>query len=413
MRVLLLVEALSVGGLPNYVLDLARALGHAGDTVALAHLAPHVPGHLDVAGVTVLAPDPELGGPHPLRSLLQNWRPDLVHVHLCSQTEALEALLAADVPVIRSFHDYTSVCLRKGRRRFPGDRCQRALDPSCALFGCIVAPPAVPGGLPGILDLPGKLRERRIYRSLPASIVGSEYMRQVLLKNGFPPQQVRLVPYFSRFHAQAEGTAPMLPKPAGRAGLDRPLSLLFSGQAVAGKGLRLLIQALARVEGSWRLVAVTSGPELAHVQALAASLQLDERITFTPWLPQEALAVHYRQADLLVLPSVWDDPGPLVGIEAMSFETPVVAFPVGGIPDYVIPGHTGWLAAEVSVPALAAALQAAMRDPQAIAERGRASRALVASRHTRDAHVEAVRSIYQSVQDIHRHHRSPTLEEHP
>ena len=402
MRVLLLVETLSVGGLPNYVLDLARALRLAGDTVALAHLEPHVPEHLDVQNVDLLTVDAQRPAAERLPALLRAWQPDLVHVHLCSQPEALDALRAAGVPTIRSFHDYTSMCLRRGRRRFPGDRCQRALGLSCALFGCVIAPPAGPGKLPGLHDLPGKLRERGTYQSFSASIVGSEHMRRVLQKNGFPAHRLHMVPYFSRFHAQAEGTVAMPPKPAGRAGVDRPATLLFSGQAVAGKGLRVLVQALAQVQAPWRLVAVTSGPELAGVQALAASLGLQDRITFIGWLPQETLATHYRDADLLVLPSVWDDPGPLVGIEAMSFATPVAAFPVGGIPDYVIPGRTGWLADGVSAPALAAVLQAALQDPEGIIQRGDASRALVAERHTRAAHVDAIRNIYRNVLQEHR-----------
>jgi len=397
MRVLLLVETLSVGGLPNYVLDLARALRHAGDTVALAHLGAEVPGHLDVADVELLAARPRSEASDPLAVLLRNWQPDIVHVHLCSEPHALQTLLAAGIPTVRSYHDYTSICLRRGRRRFPGDRCQRALGLSCAFFGCLIGPPVADGRFVSLADLPAKLNERGIYQSFSASIVGSEHMRRVLLKNGFADQRLNMVPYFSRFHAQAEGLAAMPEKPAGRAGVDRPFHMLFSGQAVAGKGLRVLVQALAGVHGQWRLVAVTSGPELAGVQALAIQLGLQDRITFVGWLPQEALAGHYRHADLLVLPSVWDDPGPLVGIEAMSFETPVVAFPVGGIPDYVIDQQTGWLAETVSVPALSAALQRAMRDPDLIIERGRASRALIAARHTRAAHVDAVRRIYQRV----------------
>ena len=110
-----------------------------------------------------------------------------------------------------------------------------------------------------------------------------------------------------------------------------------------------------------------------------------------------------------MLPSIWDDPGPLVGIEAMSFETPVVSFPVGGIPDYVIDGQTGWLASGVSSQALTAALHAAISTPDDIAACGHAGRALVAARHARSGHIDAMRGIYQHVL-AEKHH--PTVREH-
>ena len=64
-------------------------------------------------------------------------------------------------------------------------------------------------------------------------------------------------------------------------------------------------------------------------------------------MPQSALAEMYAKADLFVLPSIWDDPGPLVGIEALSFGAPLAGFAVGGIPDYLIDGQTGVLVNEV------------------------------------------------------------------
>ena len=397
MKILLLVETLTLGGLPNYVLELARALRHAGDTVALLHLDAEAPDHLDFKEVNLLSVDAEQPLAPQISALLQGWQPDLVHIHLCSQQEALNALMDSGIPVIRSYHDYTSMCLRRGRRRFPGDRCQRALGLSCALFGCLIGPPASPGGAPRLMDLRGKLQERQTYQQCAASIVGSQHMRRVLLTNGFSDNATHVIPYFSRFHAQAEGLTPMPDKPSGAPGVERPVSLLFSGQAVAGKGLAVLVQALASLRGDWQLVAITTGPELAKVQALATALKLQDRITFVSWLPQEQLASYYRNADLLVLPSIWDDPGPLVGIEAMSFETPVVAFAVGGIPDYVIPGRTGWLAGAVSPQALGQILQQAISSPETILQRGRASRQLIAERHTQHAHLQSMRSIYQQV----------------
>ncbi|HYF20670.1 MAG TPA: glycosyltransferase family 4 protein [Ramlibacter sp.] len=394
MRILLLVDVLSVGGLPNYVLNLARELSGCGDDVAVAYGGPDVPSNLDATGVQLL-PLPQreaVAAAHCLRQ----WHPDVVHVHLCSDPILLEALRLLKRPLLRSFHDYTSLCMRRGRRRWPGDRCQRALGLGCVLQGCVLGPPQAGSAWPSWQSLPAKMAERQGYQSYDCSVVGSHYMRKALLTNGFAPDRVHLVPYFSRFGAPEHGHAQLAPKPGGVPGIERPMQFLFAGQAVAGKGLRVLVRALAALpqDRNWQLTVVSDGPELAPAKALAQRLGIDGRILFAGWLPQSELDGVYRQADLLVLPSVWDDPGPLVGIEALSVGTPVLGFPVGGIPDYTVDGHTGLLVPEVSVKALTATLLVALEKGELLAGMGEAGRAWVGARHGRAQHIELLRRLY-------------------
>ncbi len=402
MRVLLLVETLSIGGLPNYVLELARALSERGDQVALAHGGGVVPEYLDCRGVELLALSTRgFEYPYDLQQSLQvmrNWRADVLHVHLCSVLPLLQALPSLGIPLLRSFHDYTSMCLRRGRRRFPGDRCARALGWSCITQGCLIGAPRPGGRVPGLQNLPAKLAERGLYQAFSAAVVGSQHMRRVLLVNGFANERVQVVPYFSRFDQQAQGQVAMLEaKAAGIPGRERPLQMLFTGQAVKGKGLEVLVKALAHVRGDWRLTAISAGPRLPVARALAERYGIAGRIEFIEWLPQQALASYYRAADLFVLPSVWDDPGPLVGIEAMSFETPVLAFAVGGITDYVLDGKTGLQAATVSAAGLAQGLQRALDGDVDLLALGRAARALVAQQHGRSQHIGRLQQLYRDV----------------
>jgi glycosyltransferase involved in cell wall biosynthesis len=397
LKVMMLVETLTIGGLPNYVLETCRALSAAGHTPVLAHGPGTPPSHLECQGVELLplASGPTWDVPEALRRI-QAWAPDLLHAHLCSHLPLLQALPSLSLPLLRTYHDYTSLCLRMGRRRFPGDRCHRPLGMSCLMFGCAIGSPRPGKRLPHVADVSGKLQEVELYRSrFDRALVGSQHMRRILLINGFDPQGVRVVPYASRFDAQATGRASMAPKPVGTPGVDRPLQFLFAGQAVAGKGLMVLVRALSKLPGDWQLTAVTTGPQLAKAKALVDHHGLGDRVRFIDWLTQAALGELYRQSDVFVVPSVWDDPGPLVGIEALSLETPVVAFPVGGLPDYVINGQTGWLAHEVSVKALTQSLhQALLAGPQLTAI-GRRGRAHVATHHSQHQHIAHLVQIYQ------------------
>lgn len=397
LKIMMLVESLTIGGLPNYVLETCRALSAAGHTPVLAHGPGEPPSHLECQGVELLplAPGPDWDVPEALRRI-RGWSPDLIHAHLCSHLPVLQALPSLALPLLRTFHDYTSLCLRMGRRRFPGDRCHRPLGWSCLMFGCAIGSPRPGKRLPHVADVPAKLSEIDLYRSrFDHALVGSQHMRRILLINGFDTQRVSVVPYASRFDAQATGRVSLAPKPSGIPGVDRPLEFLFAGQAVAGKGLTVLVRALGQLPGDWRLTAVTTGPQLPQVKALVERHGLGDRVRFIDWLTQAALGELYRQSDVFVVPSVWDDPGPLVGIESLSLGTPVVAFPVGGLPDYVINGQTGWLAPEVSVKALAGSLHQAMRTAAQLHAIGEQGRAHVAAHHSQQQHIAHLVQIYQ------------------
>lgn len=394
MRVLLVVEALSIGGLPNHVLDLARALSETGDEVALAHIG-EAPAHLDLDGVARLPLLPQQ--PMLWPGLLKAWRPDLVHVHLASQPELLDAIDAMGVPRLRSFHDYTSVCLRRGRRRWPGDRCQRALGLGCVAYGCLLAPPAQAGGWPELQDLGAKLQELKRLRGYEQLVVGSTHMRDMLVRNRCDADRVQLLPYFCRFDPYACGAVALPPKPPRAVDSSSALRILFSGQAVAGKGLLVLLRALSQVQFDWRLSVVSTGPQLDAARQLAAEPGLSGRVDFLGWQPHGEMAALYRSADLLALPSVWDDPGPLVGLEAMAMETPIVAFAVGGIPDYAIDGQTAFMAPSVTPQGLAEALTRAFEQADRLPAMGQAGRALVARVHARLQHVQTLRNIYRKL----------------
>jgi glycosyltransferase involved in cell wall biosynthesis len=84
-------------------------------------------------------------------------------------------------------------------------------------------------------------------------------------------------------------------------------------------------------------------------------------------------------ADCFVHPAPVDNL-PNVVLEALACATPIVAFPVGGLPDMVRPDTTGWLAVDVSASALAAALRLALAELPSV-ERSAACRRVVTSEY--------------------------------
>jgi glycosyltransferase involved in cell wall biosynthesis len=158
-------------------------------------------------------------------------------------------------------------------------------------------------------------------------------------------------------------------KVAGRATLKRELGLVDEdylvcavGQICARKGLRELVEAFASIytDAPRMHLAIVGKTVFAHEEAYRDDLKNDvnrlemaQRVHFTG--ERRDIANVLQSADLLVLNSL-DEPFGLVLVEAMSCGTPVLASRVGGIPEIVTHGETGWLVDKLDTAALAARL---------------------------------------------------------
>jgi len=116
---------------------------------------------------------------------------------------------------------------------------------------------------------------------------------------------------------------------------------------------------------------VGDGPRLDAVKALARRLLPGGQVKFLP--PREDLRPLLHQASFLVLSSQ-TEALPNVVLEAMAAGLPVVATRVGGVPELVESGRTGWLVNPGDAPGLAAALSQALADSEARQAMGRAGR---------------------------------------
>ena len=146
------------------------------------------------------------------------------------------------------------------------------------------------------------------------------------------------------------------------------------------KGVDVLLRALPALADALPkvgLMVVGTGRQLETNKQLAAELGLADRVHFVGLVPNAA--PHMAAADVVVLPSRREGL-PIVALEALVLERPVVATRVGGTPSVVVPGETGWLAAPEDEAALAASIVECWSDPAEAARRGKAGRALVEER---------------------------------
>jgi glycosyltransferase involved in cell wall biosynthesis len=125
---------------------------------------------------------------------------------------------------------------------------------------------------------------------------------------------------------------------APRTGLRRAEpTILFVGRLMMEKGVFELLDAVATVAARMpcRLVVAGDGPDAARLAEHAQALGLEERISFCGYLEGEALFAAYREADLLALPTYWNEGFPTVLGEAMAAGLPIVTTRSRGAADYL------------------------------------------------------------------------------
>jgi spore coat protein SA len=185
------------------------------------------------------------------------------------------------------------------------------------------------------------------------------------------------------------------PRPAAAMteGEPAPFSILYVGRLTQDKGVHVLIDAFAltlrQFPGARLTIAGSSffadAPRTAYEVGLAArAATWAHAIEFTGFVPHERLRFLYAQADVVVVPSVWQEPSGLVVLEAMASRTCVVASRVGGIPELIADGQTGLLVPPGDPPALAAALAILLTDPALRARLSASARQAVLERFTYD-----------------------------
>ncbi len=147
----------------------------------------------------------------------------------------------------------------------------------------------------------------------------------------------------------------------------------------------MLLTAALEIDPRHQLVIVASSPDTPEIGAEVAALAERVRsergnlIWIGEFIPREELIQLHSSATVFVCPSVYEPFG-LVILEAMACETAVVASRVGGIPEIVVEGETGYLVdynpddTPAFTTGLAARIEEVMNDAALATRMGRAGR---------------------------------------
>jgi glycosyltransferase involved in cell wall biosynthesis len=177
--------------------------------------------------------------------------------------------------------------------------------------------------------------------------------------------------------------------------------VLIVGHLSEVKGYPAFLGATARIVSEVKDITfvalggeTTSPGYRTFLERRATELGIREHVHFLGW--REDVADVLRASDIMVLPSLAEGL-PMAILEAMACARPVVATPVGGVPEAVVDGQTGLLVPSEDAPALAQAVLRLLRDPALARRMGDAGRRRAESLFSLDRVVSCVESLYEEI----------------
>ena len=239
---------------------------------------------------------------------------DEIVVHKCSDVVTLEKFPPEKTTYY--VHDHEPICPRGYAYTPLKHNCSRP----GGLWPCILCAPACRRWKAALGRVFSQSRRKKAMSKFKKIVVISEFMKSRLVANGIPFERVVVEP----------------PKisPAADAGSLRDgesVDLLYVGQLIRGKGVHLLLAAMARMKTPRTLDVVGTGNMEGELKSLVEQLGLGERVRFNGFRPHPQDWM--RAANCVVVPSFWQEPYGLVAAEAVALGKPVVAFAVGGLPE--------------------------------------------------------------------------------
>ncbi|HVZ04300.1 glycosyltransferase family 4 protein [Hyphomicrobium sp.] len=175
--------------------------------------------------------------------------------------------------------------------------------------------------------------------------------------------------------------------------------LVCVGRLCEQKGQLLLVEAIGKLIAQGRtteLVFAGDGEMRSDVEQRISELGLQDHITITGWIDNDRVIREITEARALVLPS-FAEGIPVVLMEAMALERPVITTYVGGIPELVEDGVSGWLLPAGDLERLTRALTACLSaSEEQLRRMGRAARDKVLRSHNVYSESEALASLFHA-----------------
>lgn len=313
-------------------------------------------------------------------ALLEEFKPDVIHMNNVHRQLTLSILDAPylkkhHVPVVYTAHDYILVCPAYTMVNGHGEVCDACLDKhfTHAVRNACVKGSRVKSALASMEAEFLKLHHS--YDKINLIIAPSEFMKSKLEEGGFAGKVVALQNFLTDSQMEIARKVANTHKFEDAVDGKRPYFLFF-GRLSKEKGILTLVRAFLKAAGltapydstesegavrrtaessevendktflpsNWDLRIVGDGPERSEIERLVADAgsEAASRIQLLGYKSGEDLQREVGNARFSVLSSEWCENMPYSGLESLAAQTPVIGANIGGIPELVVEGQTGF-----------------------------------------------------------------------
>ncbi len=262
-------------------------------------------------------------------SLLNEFTPDIIHCHNIYHQlspSILDVARKKNIPVVMHLHDYKLICPNY-KLYTKGKYCKRCLNGNyfqCTKYRCIDN--NLIKSLLASIEMTIHHKFLKIYeKGVDKFIAPSIFIKNICLEAGWDEAKFFIL----------ENISPIKVTPVNKL----KNYFLYFGALEEEKGIDLAIKAAAR--SNKELVIAGSGSYKSELEKLGK--ELNAKLKFTGQVQGTELEKLLSEALAIIIPSRWPENMPLAAIEAMSAAKTIIVSNMGGLPELVENGKTGYI----------------------------------------------------------------------
>jgi glycosyltransferase involved in cell wall biosynthesis len=338
-----------------------------------------------------------------LGKVIDDFKPDLAHIHLYKgglTAAILPVLERKKVPAAITLHDYSLLCPRNIMIDGDGKICERCL--TATRLNCVYH----------------RCNRKNLYYSIV------NYIEFVINNNYFnPASYFNRIICVSRFNYLKHSNHPLFKERFVHLYNFYPLLsqsnpktakgsyFLFYGRLAPEKGVMTLISTWKRLGKEVQLKIIGEGVMSARIKDEIRESNL-HNVEFLGFRKGEELFSFIRDASFVLVPSEWYENNPLTIVEAYSVGKPVIGSNIGGIPELIIEGRTGFLFEMGDSGELEKIIRTAaeMNEDQYL-EMSEAAYRFACDKFSEKDHYRDLLKIYREVINASKHEQGPTVSE--
>ena len=323
------------------------------------------------------------------RKVLDEMKPDIVHFHnfLPLSMNLVDEAAKRKIPSLLSIYDYKYICMKETLfKDREGIQCENYNGDDCVkCLGIPLAP----------LRYPMMNRRKTLFRKalekIDRIVCLSQNSKEVMMKAGYSGEKIEVIRASIDISGIKNDNTPV----------EKGL-VLFVGWVQPRKGINIITKAFEKVAAEIpdaKLVVFGDGEQAYRekIEKEVESAGIADRVDFRGKRPHEEVKDYMKRANVIVIAEQWPNMSPITMVEALAGGKAVVAGKIGGIPEFIEDGKTGFLVEYNNPDAYAEKIIRLIKDPGLTESLGKAGSKSVGAFFDRDQIREEYLKLYRSL----------------